>query len=246
MTENIKEALKYVVDLAAQEKKVIDVAGVPHYDTNIHSLKELEPKRYYAKNLKLNTLDSLIEYYKNDINEINKERTIVVVDGPTTVRVFTEDDDRKERTELISVRAELPSIRFDEFMPSDQFNVELQSRFMAGQDDDRELVIDYASRLLIENGADIEDDGVSQITTIRTGVANRDKAKAPNPVELTPYRTFLEVKQPSSDFILRLNGDAKLALFEADGGFWKIEAVRLVQEYLTKALGDFDSVFVLA
>lgn len=246
MSENIKEALEYAVSLAELEEKVIDVDGVPHYDSGKHTIKELEPKRYYPENLKLNTLDSLIEYYKNGINNINKHRTIVVVDGPTTVRVFTEDDDRAKRSELISVRAELPSIRFDEFLPSDQFNVELQSRFMAGQEDDRELVIDYASRLLIENGADIEDDGVSQITTIRTGVANRDKAKAPNPVELTPYRTFLEVKQPSSDFILRLNGDAKLALFEADGGFWKIEAVRLVQEYLTEALDEFDSVFVLA
>ena len=63
---------------------------------------------------------------------------------------------------------------------------------------------------------------------------------------LAPYRTFLEVEQPESDFVLRVNKEAKLALFEADGGFWKLEAVRLVKEYLSDNLKDFENVFVLA
>jgi len=53
-----------------------------------------------------------------------------------------------------------------------------------------------------------------------------------NPVTLTPYRTFREVAQPVSPFVLRFNEDAQAALFTGDGSVWKLEAVGLIAEYL--------------
>lgn len=244
MSENIREALQYAVNLAGQEEKIIvDDTGIEWYDSNKHNLKELVPKNYPVK-LHLSTLDSLIDYYKNNINEVNEQRTIVVVDNPREIYVYTEDDELAKRTLLVSVEADLPSISFGKFMPSDEFNIMLQSKFL--NEYDRENVIDFASHLVIEDGSDVEDDGISQITTVKQGVASRAKAKAPNPVTLAPYRTFLEVEQPSSEFILRLNKNAQLALFEADGGFWKLQAVRVVKQYLSESLADFENVFVLA
>lgn len=243
MSENIREALQYAVELAGQEDKAIEVDGKQYYDTNSHSLRELDPKRYPSK-LHLTTLDSLIDYYRNDINKITEQRTMIVVDNPREVYVFTEDDEEEKRTLLIGLEADLPQLSFGQFMPSDEFNIMLQSKFL--DNNDRENVIDFASHLIVEAGQDIEDDGISQITTVKAGVASRQKAKAPNPVTLAPYRTFLEVEQPASDFILRLDKNANLALFEADGGFWKLQAVRLVKEYLFKNLKDVPNVFVLA
>lgn len=244
MTENIKEALQYAVELAGQEEKVIvDETGIEWYDANKHNLKELWPKRYPDK-IYLNTLDSLIDYFKNNINEIAEERTIVIVDNSREVYVYTENDELEKRTLLIRVEAGLPNLSFGQFMPADEFNIMLQSKFL--NEYDRENVIDFASHLVVEAGQDIEDDGISQITTVKAGVASRQKAKAPNPVKLAPYRTFLEVEQPESDFILRLDKNANLALFEADGGFWKLQAVRLVKNYLSENLKDIENVFVLA
>lgn len=243
MTENIKEALQYAVELAGQEEKTIKVDGTQYYDSSSHNLRELEPKKYPEK-LHLTTLDSLIDYYKSDINKITEQRTMIVVDNPREVYVYTEDDELEKRTLLISVEAGLPSLSFGEFMPADEFNIMLQSKFL--DNNDRENVIDFASHLVVDAGQDIEDDGISQITTIKAGVASRLKAKAPNPVTLAPYRTFLEVEQPASDFILRLDKNANLALFEADGGFWKLQAVRLVKEYLAESLADITNVYVLA
>ena len=40
------------------------------------------------------------------------------------------------------------------------------------------------------------DDGVSQVTAVRTGVATVADVKVPNPVSLRPFRTFIEVDQP--------------------------------------------------
>lgn len=243
MSENIKEALQYAVDLAGQEEKTVEIDGKQYYDSNSHILRELEPKKYPAK-LHLSTLDSLIDYYRGDINNITAQKTMIVVDNSREVYVYTEDDEEEQRTMLIGLEADLPRLSFENFMPSDEFNIMLQSKFLDAHD--RENVIDFASHLVVDAGADIEDDGISQITTVKAGVASRQKAKAPNPVQLAPYRTFLEIEQPASDFILRLDKNANLALFEADGGFWKLQAVRLVKEYLAENLRDFENVVVLA
>lgn len=221
----------------------MDGVGIEWYDSNKHSLKELIPKNY-PRPMFLNTLDSLIDYYKNDINKIAQQRTMVVVEKPNEIYVYTEDDELEERTTLIHVEASLPEVSFRKFMPADLFNIELQSKYE--NDHDRQNVLEFASSIVIENGSDVEDDGISQVTTIKQGVASRAKGKAPNPVSLAPFRTFLEVEQPASDFVLRLNKDAELALFEADGGAWKLEAVNNVKEYLQKELKGIETVFVLA
>ena len=51
-----------------------------------------------------------------------------------------------------------------------------------------------------------------------------------------------------SKFVLRVSdkrGDPELALFEADGGAWKLEAMRLIKEWLDVEL-DGTNVIVLA
>ena len=49
-------------------------------------------------------------------------------------------------------------------------------------------------------------------------------------------RTFYEVEQPESEFLLRLGDDGKVGFFEADGGMWKMTARKTIKEYLEKAL----------
>ena len=54
--------------------------------------------------------------------------------------------------------------------------------------------------------------------------------------ELTPLRTFYEVEQPTSPFVLRFNEDAEAALFEGDGGAWQLRAVENIKNWLTAQL----------
>ena len=77
--------------------------------------------------------------------------------------------------------------------------------------------------------------------TIKQGIASKADVLVPNPVTLTPYRTFLEVKQPSSEFVFRIKdngGTPAFMLVEAEGGLWRAEAMQNIKEYLTKALED--------
>ena len=69
MTENIKDALEYAVELAGKEQKVIKAEnGRLYYDVESSTLRELDPKRY-PPNLALNTLDSLVDYLKTKLGE---------------------------------------------------------------------------------------------------------------------------------------------------------------------------------
>mgnify|MGYP000736038354 CR=1 FL=1 len=57
-------------------------------------------------------------------------------------------------------------------------------------------------------------------------------------MSLIPYRTFLEVPQPASDFVFRISegrgGAPAFKLVAADGGLWKSQAVDNVKNYLTE------------
>ena len=82
------------------------------------------------------------------------------------------------------------------------------------------------------------DNGVTQEVSVRRGVALKEQQTVQPIVHLQPYRTFLEVVQPASDFLLRIDKDGHPALYEADGGAWKLEAKRSIAAYLGGQLAD--------
>jgi hypothetical protein len=64
-----------------------------------------------------------------------------------------------------------------------------------------------------------------------------EPAKLKSRVTLAPFRTFTEVEQPASDFIFRakqMKPDSlpQLALFEADGGKWRLAAIENIAAFL--------------
>jgi len=60
--------------------------------------------------------------------------------------------------------------------------------------------------------------------------------KVPNPVVLAPFRTFREIAQPESKFVFRMQQGPRCALFEADGGAWRLEAMKRSKAYLEEEL----------
>lgn len=244
MTENIKEALQYAVDIANEKPKtIIGQDGKEYFDRNKYSLAELRTKRR-PKTLNLSTLNSLVDYLKSDLNSINKKRLMIVVENPTQIIVCEHDDEDLDRNVLVTVEAITPQVNFGRYEAASDFNIILQSKFV--DSDDRPTVIEFASALKIENGSEIIDDGISQTATIKQGVASLVKAKAPNPVTLRPYRTFAEVEQPASQFIFRINQRAEMALFEADGGKWRLDAINNIANFLKEELADQTNITILA
>lgn len=242
--ENIKEALEYTVDLANNEEKIIESnEAKEYYDSNKHRLVELDPTKY-AKSLKLNTLTGLIEYLKSGRDDLNKTNLTVHVVSPTEVEVFSELDVDRKREMYLTAEAILPQYNYGSYYPVDEFNIKIQSVFVGNADSD--ILTTFASAIHIDNGATVTDNGTAQTVTVKNGVSTLAKGKAPNPVSLKPYRTFVEVDQPESNFVFRINDKPGCALFEADGGLWKNKAMKNVKEFLEKELKEAVNIEVIA
>ena len=54
-------------------------------------------------------------------------------------------------------------------------------------------------------------------------------------VKLKPYRTFQEVEQPESAFLIRVS-ERGISFTEADGGMWKLTARETVKKFLEEQL----------
>lgn len=235
----IRAALEYINGLKEPTIKEID--------GNTYSDKPLERISYipYAGAIEMKTLSSFVEYIKANIDEMS-DKMIVHVVSPTEVRLYSALDMDRKREYLVKVNAELPDFRFGNFIDHESFVIALQSKFVPN--DDRDLVLKFAGTVEDGTVAEYGDDGVTQKATIKTGIASKTDAVVPNPVNLIPYRTFLEVQQPASDFIFRMksaNG-VQCAIFEADGGAWKNEAMDNIKEYLKNELADLKQFTVIS
>jgi hypothetical protein len=124
--------------------------------------------------------------------------------------------------------------RFGEYFDIETFVILLQGNFV--QTPNRDLLQATVSSVTESSVRTNADDGVTQEVTARKGIALAERAKLPNPIRLTPYRTFPEVDQPESPFILRARpcngGLPQFGLFETDGGRWAVDAAEAISVWL--------------
>lgn len=183
------------------------------------------------------SLDGLIDYIRMDPEGLfsNGKRHIVRVKSPTLVEVIAPQTGYWRERELVAYcKAVIPDITFGKYMDAEEFQVMVQTCFIGSQN--RAIVLQLAGSIRKEQNMQTADDGVSQKVTINQGISTAADVIIKNPVELTPYRTFHEVDQPESPFVLRFNEEGDPALFTGDGSKWKLEAVEAIKEYLKAAL----------
>jgi hypothetical protein len=230
----IQKALEYLVNLGRKEVK--DVHGRQYATGDLGLVPEPE-----VAPIELHTLSGVVDYIKSNIDAastLNGDSPwLVVITSPTSLFLTTKADDvTYGRNTFIRCNALIPSVRLNNFMDAENFNIMLQSMFV--DDVDRAKVLKVIGNIKDENVQNTADDGVSQKVTAKVGVSLAQNISVPNPVHLAPYRTFTEVAQPVSQFVLRLKNGPECALFEADGGAWKPEAMANVKEYFKEQLSD--------
>lgn len=189
--------------------------------------------------LQVSTLTSLAAYVRDKQDgEYLKDRgpLFVHIEGPSKAVLYTGVfGEHHQRAAMVAAVAIVAAFPFDQFTDPETFNILVQARIP--DDLDRPALLGIVGNLSTEAVATVEDDGVSQQVKLRAGVVKVAERKVPNPVKLRPYRTFIEVAQPASPFILRLRGggDGKppsCALIEADGGAWRLEAIANIRAFL--------------
>ncbi len=246
----IEKALKYIVGL--KEPKTLEIEGYTYSDKQLIRIEE----PYFNDSFMVSGLDSIVEYVKKNVNDCNEGmRAIIHIRAHDVVSLKTECNADGNVENHVQAVATVPSFEFGRFHDTENFNIALQSKFMvipqetgelvqmndcakATVPDDRGLLLMMVGNLKEEAVKNIGDDGVSQSVTIRSGIASVADVPVPNPVTLKPYRTFLEVDQPESKFVFRMRNGGECALFEADGGAWKMEARRNIKEYLASNLHE--------
>ncbi|CAM4112209.1 hypothetical protein [Mesobacillus thioparans] len=236
----IKEAFQYIVNLGTPD--IHEVNGQQYATQPMHLLKEATPSP-----IQLRSLSGLIEYLKSDFDKDLFPQRMIHVVSPTEVVAFSSFNNDYKRNEYIEVNAMIPAFQFDRWYDAEDFNIKLQSTFV--KNDDRDIMLKVVGNIKEENVKTVGDDGVSQAVSAKVGVATVATVQVPNPVLLKPYRTFVEVDQPESDFIFRMQNGPRCALFEADGGAWKLQAMQNVKKHLETALQteiESGQVFVIA
>ncbi len=235
-----RSAMEYIAELRAPE--IIELNGERYSDKELHRI----PWNQLAEPLQVSTLTSLVDYIKSNVDEA-ESRMLVHVVSPTEVRLISCLDLDRRREMLVRAVADLPRFTYGEYMGHEKFLISLQSMFMPGED--RQLLLKFAGTVKSGSIAEYGDDGVTQKATVKSGIASATDAVVPNPVSLRPYRTFLEVEQPESAFVFRMKESdrdgVQCAIFEADGGIWKCEAMRNVAEYIRGELEGMEGLYTV-
>lgn len=215
----------------------------------------------YPAPFAIHTLAGVVDYLRENRDQLELEQLVVHVESPTVVRVVDriEGDVTRFRTSYVVANAEVvgatargPQFEFGAYHRPDTFLIGLLALFVPTPE--RDELVRVIGNLQGDQVQQATDDGVSQQVTVRSGVS-LVAHKVVRPIQvLRPYRTFREVEQPESPFLLRIQrieGDVnlpKVALFEADAGTWRLEAIEGVAGFLRKGLeiAKLDAVAVLA
>jgi hypothetical protein len=195
-----------------------------------------------AAALELSTLDGVLAYLDGNRDELDLKSVTVIVDSPAHLSVMGElllDRTREVFIGAKPIEGDALAGFLNRYQPVEEFIVGVQRLFRPDliEGGPRDRLLKVVGNLSAGDVRTLVDDGVSQEVSIKAGIKREASTVVENPVLLCPRRSFPEIDLDPVPFVLRLRagGDGGLptvALHEADGGMWKLDAIRKVQTYL--------------
>lgn len=232
----IREAIDFILELKRPEK-ITDLLGREYIYNN---------QRYVPVELSLGapvnftTLEGIIDFAQQQSDDhflhVRDYKTVRL-----TGQLLNEWGTRRIAAE--SNMFERHDFEFRRNMGIETFIINLRSKFIMTE----ELtdLLDFVSNISQSSVNSADDDGVSQTVVTKNSITMRHERTAFNGrCKLRPYRTFSEVEQPEIECYLRLTQQDKglplVALYEADGGEWKNQAVANIKQFLRAKTKDID------
>ena len=238
-----KDSIDKIEDIVEQKKLTVEVDGITYATRNLTPIIH-DP---HPDNMSITTLTGLVDYLKTNVDELNKEDLIVRVNSHSSVQIISKFAGMNcSRAHFLSAGLDRGycDFSFDQYQNHEDFIVNCLSKFE--QTDDMKLILQYVGNLQAGAVTERVDDGVTQNATMKTTNGSRmANVDMKSRVTLTPFRTFREIEQPSSEFVFRLqnreNSEGAMvptcALFESDGSKWKLDAIESIRDYLR---GEFE------
>ena len=226
--------------LKAMIEKIADMATpfIHEVDGSVYSSKEMifvQDKKPMPKCIELTGLDSVCKMVRNEADHVGLQIFIQVKDY-RNVSVFTSLDSDEDRLYLYKCAADTPVVTTDRFMDYGKAVIELRSLYIPN--DGTDYLLQLLSSISNESRVTSSDNGVTQRIEATNGIALSSMVTVKPRVTLQPFRTFIEVAQPASEFLLRINERGEIGFYQADGGVWKLEATRNVAAYFEEKLQD--------
>lgn len=218
----LKELAQYIVGLSTPQ--TVDINGMQFSDRNLKRYDYHTPEPLYFK-----SITGLINYIA-DNHDCLLNDCFIHIKSHARIEFLSPLNDDNEREIYAICEPDRINIQFDKFIEREAFNIMLQTGFV--ENDELKDILRYIGSMSDKAVRTVGDDGISQEVTIKSSTQGLVDVFIPNPVVLKPYRSFTEIEPVESKFVLRLKEGGYCALFEADGGAWRIDTMHALEDYV--------------
>lgn len=240
------DAVKEIAERSAKPFEIGDAIVSPAGWVITHKENVRVKAQPAAPTFSVATLGALRDYLKENRDQLDLAKVIVHVETPYRVTVGSVLRDGSRDRELF-ITAEVKDLLLADnflgtFKAQEDMVVGLQTRFLDA--DQRADVLRVVGTIREDAVQTLNDDGMTQQVTASAGTVMVQSTNLPNPVKLTGYRTFRDIRQPSVQYVLRAKGGSSnghkptVALFEADGGAWQLGTIADIHNWLKTNLPD--------
>lgn len=255
-----KEGLQFVHALGEQSlyQTIREIGGHSYHVTKTGAVLIPEFQPELPTPLQIHTLDGIKQLFETHFeaikDEVDPEGLFVHVVAYNEVHVLDLKSDKfgRRRVLIKSTPIQVDGFAFNKYLTHEDFTISLLSKFQQPakpEDDHLQYLLKISETVTGEAVVASENTGAGQMVSLRQGaLVSAAKTELKQRVKLSPFRTFREIDQPRSEFIFRVNqpkpGEIPtLALIEADGGKWKLDAIQTIAE---KLRADLQNVKVIS
>lgn len=230
----IKEAIDRILEISAPRTENIDGNM---YSFHQGRVEQIRPQVDVPAALSLNSLDALVKLVETEgLSFYTGAPLYITVPSPTAVTCFLQPSPslREIRLTLYDVTAtDIPGWAEKVTLSFEEAMIALRTRFQ--DTTDTPYVLKLLSEITTGAKMTLNDNGIATTVVTKKGIDLQSSEVIRPIVTLRPYRTFQEVEQPASQFLIRVS-DKGISFVEADGGMWKLEAKQTIVKHLEAKL----------
>lgn len=179
-----------------------------------------------------------IEAAENEMIEATEDDAPIYITIPTHLQVkcFGQPDPElrnQRKLYYYAVATDVPGWESGQMLGFEEMQIALRTRFQ--ETDDTVYALKLLSDITTGGKITYNDNGVATSVVTQKGIALHQNESIRPVVTLKPYRTFQEVDQPASPFLIRVS-ERGISFVEADGSMWKLAARKTIKAFLEEQL----------
>lgn len=228
--ETNSNIVKDIQQIVEENKVQVIEVGDRRFSTK--QLTEIKPVKNTAAQLRFADLSPIVEIVKRELDRFDCP-LYINIESESRVNVVSSLDTEKDREIPYCAIAEGSRYNFGRGYDYENFVIALRSLFV--QNENSANLLQLLKKVASVESVEVEDDGITQQVVAKQGAQLASNVKVSPIYTLAPFRTFIEVEQPESEFLFRVSDRTTFTLYEADGGAWKIKAKANIRAFFEKA-----------